>query len=510
LELLHDVLTSVAARHPDRVALKSERAALSFADLVDRVDAMAGALADLGIGHGDRVAILAPNGPDYLVYHYASGALGAILLVLNTRHALPEWIHILRDAEAAALVLHADFADRLEPLRKACPTIRFVVGIERVVGAEYETNALAAAALPRPDGARVHPSDPALLIYTSGTTGRPKGALQTHRGSVTIDELTARHFAATEHDVYLAFMPYFHQAGLIRSRAVASRGGRSVYAGEKLDPERLVGTLREDGITITMLVPPYDTRLAEITERDGVGLGDLRLIVGAGGGGRGHAARMQAFCERFGCDYLGVYGQTEVTGPATIVTGPEYFADPSTCGRALEGLDLEIWDEGGRPLPHGEIGEIMIRGATCIPGYWRNEEATKALYTGEWLHTGDLARLDARGFVHFVDRKKELIKTGGENVYPREVEDVVRLHPDVSDVAVLGLPDPDGWGERVAAAIVPRTDEMPGLQDIRAHCRDRLAGYKIPKVVVRVEEIPRNMTGKPLKRILRERFEAAR
>jgi fatty-acyl-CoA synthase len=508
--LLHETLGRAAESHPSRIATQSGGESKTFADLVERFERVAGALAELGVRHGDRVAILAPNGPDYLVYHYATASLGAILLVLNTRHAMPEWHHALAHAEASVLVLHSDFASHLDVLCADCTSIRMVLGIGQVEGAQHTTDELAENAWTRPRAGRVQETDPALLIYTSGTTGKPKGALQTHRGSVTIDELTARSFDATPDDIYLAFMPYFHQAGLIRSRAVATRGGRSLYAEGKLDPERLVEVLRRDGVTITMLVPPFDTRLAELAARDGLGFSALRLIVGPGGAGRRHAMRMQSFCEDFGCEYLGVYGQTEVTGPATVVTGPEYFADPTTCGRALDGLDLEIWGESKsvahRRLPPNEIGEIMIRGATCVPGYWRNEAATRALYTDGWLHTGDLATLDEGGFVHFVDRKKELIKTGGENVYPREVEDVLRQHPSVADVAVFGLADSGGWGERVAAAVVPRRECAPTLDELRAFCRGRLAGYKIPKSLARVDVIPRNLTGKPLKRVLREAF----
>ena len=168
-----------------------------------------------------------------------------------------------------------------------------------------------------------------------------------------------------------------------------------------------------------------------------------------------------------------------------------------------------------RPVPgrgeNGEIGDIMIAGPTTIPGYWRNDAATTALYTGKWLHTGDLAYVDAEGFVHFVDRKKELIKTGGENVYPREVEDVLRQFPGIVDVAVFGVSDSGGWGERVVAAVVHRSEKSPSLEEIRAFCREKIAGYKIPKALMPIDAVPRNMTGKPLKRVLRERFiESAR
>jgi fatty-acyl-CoA synthase len=204
---------------------------------------------------------------------------------------------------------------------------------------------------------------------------------------------------------------------------------------------------------------------------------------------------------------MGIYGQTEVTGPATSISGEDYFAKPHSCGRPMRGIELQIWDEIKRPVPAGTVGEIMIRSKTCIPGYWNNDAANRSLYTGEWLHTGDLARIDDMGFVYFVDRKKELIKTGGENVYPREVEDALRSHPAIAELAVIGLPDPAGWGEKVTVVVILNAGYALSLDDIKARCRNRIAGYKIPKALKIVDQIPRNHTGKIMKLALKEQLE---
>ena len=346
-------------------------------------------------------------------------------------------------------------------------------------------------------------TDPVLLIYTSGTTGRPKGAFQTHQGSTMIDGLTADALDLNAEDVYFAVMPYFHQAGLIRSRATFLRGGLNLIPG-RVDLGNLASMIDEKSVSVTMLVPPMDKLLIDEAERKGLRLESLRMIVGGGGMGPEHAKSIQAFCRVFDCHYVGVYGQTEATGPVTVVRDDEYFLNPYTCGRPMSGIDIRIWDDGKSDLATGEVGEIMIRGLNTSPGYWRNEAADAELYTGPWLHTGDLGRLDEDGFLYIVGRKKELIKSGGENVYPREVEDVLVNHEAVADLTVIGLPDPDGWGEKVTAVIVPRENMQVSLEEVRGFCRDKIAGYKIPKEIIVVKTIPRNATGKVKKVELKE------
>ena len=441
------------------------------------------------------------------MYHYAAAKIGAILLVLNTRHTGEELIWALNDAEASALIISESHQALLEALTERCDSIRFTIGIGSVQKATYSTNEMADARRPSADEPGLSDTDPILLIYTSGTTGRPKGALQTHAGSVMIDRITAEALEIRPNDVYLAFMPYFHQAGLIRTRATINNGGTNLIAG-KIDPEILVSTIVKKQVSITMLVPPYDTLLTEIADREKLTFPALRYIIGAGGAGPVHAERMRTFCERFDCRYMGIYGQTEVTGPATAITGEDYFSKPYSCGKPMKEIDLQIWDEMMKPAPAGTVGEIMIRSITCIPGYWNNDEANQSLYTGEWLHTGDLARIDEDGFVYFVDRKKELIKTGGENVYPREVEDVLRMHPTIADLAVIGLADPGGWGEQVIAVVVLKEGYALSLDEVKTHCRNKIAGYKIPKELKIVDVIPRNHTGKIKKLALEEQLKA--
>lgn len=505
--LIQDELENAVKQFGSRTAFDSLDRTVTFDQLWERISFLAGALHNLGIRKGDRLAILSVNCSDYIVYHYATAQIGAILLVLNMRHTVEELSWAVNDAEARILIVNELFADRLEPLRQNCPCLELSIGIGAVESADHSTDDLVEQRRNIQSTPHLSEKDPVLLIYTSGTTGRPKGALQTQEGSVMIDRLTADALETSPDDVYLAFMPYFHQAGLIRTRATMINGGVNLVAG-KMDPESLVSYIVDKKVSITMLIPPYDTLLTEIADRDQLTFPSLRFIIGAGGAGKLHADRMMAFCRRFNCRYMGVYGQTEVTGPATIITDDDYFTHPDSCGKSMKGIDLQIWDESNQPLPAGEIGEIMIRSGTCIPEYWKNDAASQTLYTGEWLHTGDLARVDEDGFVYFIDRIKELIKTGGENVYPREVENVLRSHPAIADLTVIGLPDEGGWGEKVTLVAVLREGQSLKLDDVRAACRDKIAGYKIPKELRVVDTIPRNHTGKIQKLLLKEQFAA--
>jgi acyl-CoA synthetase (AMP-forming)/AMP-acid ligase II len=209
-------------------------------------------------------------------------------------------------------------------------------------------------------------------------------------------------------------------------------------------------------------------------------------------------------CKSLECDFMGIWGQTECTGPVTVVKGDVAFANPYTCGKPMRGIELQIWNDENQPRPTGEIGEIMVR-SSMTARYWNNPEANAALYSADWLHTGDLGRLDEEGYLYFVDRKKDLIKTGGENVYPQEVEAILGQHPSIVEVAVIGLPDPT-WGQAVTAVIVPSDGADVSLDDVKELCQGKIAGYKIPKAIELIDKIPRNETGKVIKRELRERF----
>lgn len=509
MELLHTVLKQAVSTYPDRIAFENMEEEISFSRLFHRIECLAGALVDFGIKKGDRVSMLAENSMDYICYHYATAMIGAILHVINTRLSEQEMIWMVNDAESTIMVVDESHAWRWPQFAAHCPSLRLLIGIGEVPGATYKTSELVGSGVPIQDPPVVFPKDPALLIYTSGTTGRPKGALQTHEGSITQDTLMAEALETSPEDIYLAFMPYFHQAGLIRTRATLIRGGKNVTLGRKLDIMKVAHVIAEKRISLAMVPPPVDSLIIETRDREKLDLSCLRMIVGGGGQGSAVTEKMKRFCEKLNCRFMGVYGMTECTGTVTFVMGEDAFGNPETCGKPFRGIEVEIWSEDNRSLPPGEIGEVMVRGRTTVPGYWKNEQATQELYTGDWLHTGDLGRFDEKGFLYIVDRKKDMIKTGAENVYSKEVEDVLWTHPSIADVAVIGLrdPNPGGWGEIVTAVIVAKAGAVElTVDELKAFCKGKIAGYKAPKMVRNVREIPRNAIGKVMKVDLRRQF----
>lgn len=505
-QLLHHELEFAAQEWGERTALITPGAEISFQELEARASALAGALGSLGLARGDRLAILGHNSADYMTWHYAAAKAGVIFHVLNTRLAKGELTWMIDNAQSAAIIADADFAGLARELCVDCASLRLTIGMEGEAGLDHATDALVDLnhSFLKPD---IDPDDAALMIYTSGTTGRPKGALQSHGGSLAADQLTLEAAEITADDRYLALMPFFHQAGLIRTRATLLAGGRAVIPG-KVEAGATADAIVEHAITFTMIASPQqNAAIREKIRADGVeGFKSLRMILGGGGVGARATETIRVMCEALSCTYFGVYGQTETTGPAVTIKGDDVFERPTSCGKPLPGVDIAIWNDALEAQPPEIIGEIVVRGPITAR-YWQNDEANAALYEGDWIHTGDLGYLDADGFLYFKGRLKELVKTGAENVYPREVEAVLEQHPGIADVAIFGLPDKD-WGEVVCAAIVGRGEEVPGLDELREFCRDKIGGYKIPKRMIVVDAIPRNHTGKILRAPLVERAAA--
>jgi len=501
--LLQHELEDAALQYGDNIALISPNLQLSYNQVNKRATALAASLQQLGLSPGDRLAILGHNSIDYICWHYGAAKAGVIFHVLNTRLALGELSWMIDNAQSSALIVDPHFVDLARQLQQCCPSLNTLIGMSGELGLDYNSEQLAQnqQALTAPT---IEPTAAALMIYTSGTTGRPKGALQSHAGSVLADQLTRDAVAISDKDRYLALMPFFHQAGLIRSRATLLAGGSCIILG-KVDAAAAADAIVEHHITFTMLASAQHSSAIrdKLAATGPASFTALRMILGGGGGGHRAVDSMGYLCKALGCDYFGVYGQTESTGPAVFITGSDVFQRPTSCGRAFPGIDVAIWDGDGQPLSQGQQGQIVIRGGITAR-YWRNETANSALYCGQWILTGDIGCLDEEGFLYFKGRIKELIKTGAENVYPREVEAVLEQHPAVADVAVFGLPDSQ-WGERVCVAVVSRGHDAVTLAQLRDYCRDKIGGYKIPKQLLLTDTIPRNHTGKILRHALIER-----
>jgi acyl-CoA synthetase (AMP-forming)/AMP-acid ligase II len=494
------LLARVAAVHGARPALEGPQGTVTFAELADRVFRLAAGLRRLGLQPGDRVLDLQPNQNTYVETELACCAAGVVRVALNHRLHDSDWARIADDCGARALVYDARYAQRTEALRAGLDP---VVVIGDGPGTPYHSLL---------DGPRYADGsgDPDALVslnYTSGSTGRPKGVRRTHR----VRDASRRAMLAAvlgpvaPSDVYLHAGPITHTSGLFTLPFLDAGAKQLILPA--FEAGAVVEAVRERGATHTALVPTMVARLLALDGATDGAEGELKglKMLGYAGAPMPPGQIRQAY-ERLTPNLVQYYGLVEAIPPVTVLTAADHAAGLdgtrpdllTAAGRAAGDVELSIVDEDGRLLPSGEVGEVVTRGPHVMPGYWAGEAGTKALRAG-WLHTGDLGRMSDDGVLWLVDRKGDMIITGGYNVYPREVEDAIAAVPGVREVAVVGLPD-DEWGQRIVAlytgAATPDT--------VDTHCRAMLASYKKPKEIRRVDAFPLNATGKIAKNRLRE------
>ena len=506
--LLGDIVRLNAAKTPDRVAVidaKTERQ-LTFGTLNERMNRLANALSELA-RPGDRIGILAENIPEFVEAYYGVPDAGMALTFLNYRLNPKEWAWILNNAEAQVLIVQDKFLDQIRPQLDNMPTVQHVVVIDGVGEGGFTdyNDFVSSGAATRPEVV-ADEDDTAWLIYTSGTTGFPKGAMLTHRNLVVAAlESVIEYLPVPDERALIAF-PLCHVAGYAVTVNLL-RGGMVVMM-PAFEPELWMQIVERYGITGTTMAPTMMNMLLQHPKIDEYNLDSLTGI------GYGAAAMpvevLKAAIDRFGPIVYSGFGMTELGGnvlthPKEVhvraVEGDEYLL--AACGKPMCLAEVIVANENLDECPPGEVGEILVRGDQVLKGYFRNEEGTEAAFAGGWFHTGDMAKRDEEGFFYIVDRMKDMILTGGENVYSREVEEAIYAHPAVSEAAVVGLPDPT-WGESVTAIVVLRNGMTATEDEIIATCRDRLAGFKKPRRVVFADEIPKNVSGKILKRELRE------
>lgn len=469
-----------------------------FRELQERVLRLCEALRAGGVSAGDRVGILSRNRIEY-VEAYGVSSAGMIALPLNWRLSPRELRIVLKDAEPAALLVDAEFAPVVAQMRDELPFVRHVIGFDD----DYE--ALLAAAKPAEPSIAVSPEDTACLLYTSGTTGAPKGAELTHRGLLLNCEGAMREmFDFSEQDVTLAPMPFFHVGGMWYHLFPSFAAGCTTVILPQFDPQSVLGLMARHRVTNTHLVPTMIHAVLEQQNLKDFDLSALRMMFYAASTMPLEILRRAT--ETFACDFAQGYGSTEA-GAVTCLTPDDHKRARSgreqlllSCGRALGNVDIRLAPDNAQD---NDVGEILVRSPMTMARYWRNPAATAAVLNDGWLRTGDLGRMDEEGYLYILDRKSDMIVTGGENVYPREVEDVLLQDPDVAEVAVFDLPDPR-WVQRVVAAVVPRGKAAPDM--ILSRARARLAGYKCPKEIFITDALPKNAAGKVLRKTLRETY----
>jgi fatty-acyl-CoA synthase len=490
--VLSDLIERNAAFSPGKTALRFAGAALSYADFAARIAAAARALkSQLGVGRGDRVAVLAANHPDYLALLYACARLGALLLPLNWRLAVPEQVFILTDASVKALVVEQAFAAVLPPLAAALPDAR-IVGLDFAPSSGAALDALIAAASGDGSNPHIDLSSPLLVVYTSGTTGRPKGAVLRQEALVWNAAMSQHMHDLTAEDHVLTVLPMFHVGGLNIQTTPALQLGATVTLHPRFAPEAALQAIAGDRPTLIVLVPATIQAMIEHPAWDKTEFTSLRAVT------TGSTQVPQPLIDAFearGVPVLQVYGATE-TCPIAIYTriGGNRFRPGST---GLHGLMCEarVVDEDGSEVAPGTAGEVLVRGPNVFFEYWGNESATREALCEGWYHTGDIGTRDADGYFVIHDRKKNVIISGGENVYPAEIERVLTDHPLVAEAAVIGRPD-SKWQEAPVAFVVCRPGETIEGEALKRHVAAHLARFKVPRDVIFVETLPRNALGK--------------
>jgi len=491
--MLHTYSLERAARYfPDRPALARDGSRSTFRELHARVGGLASTLAQIGFKSGDRLAFLLPNGPEYIELLYACHWLGVIAVPLNARLATAELDHILLDAAPHGLIRHSSLP---------APT----AGIPWQVVVDKEPIAAAADAPPDP----VHdPRAIAALLYTSGTTGRPKGVAITHAALLANVHHLNYWIRDWADGVHLHAAPIFHIIDypfLIAAPAL----GLCQAAIPKFTASGFCETVEREGVTHTVLVPTMINLLTQSPEVAKANLQSLRVMAY---GGSPMAPDLVRRTRRLlpGVKMVQGYGLSE-SGFLTGLQDHEHTeARLASCGRACPGVDVRVEDESGREVEVGRSGEIVARGANVMGGYWNHPDENAAAFRNGRFRTGDVGYQDAEGFFFILDRLKDMIVTGGENVYSGEVETVLYTHPGVREASVFGIPDPN-WGELVTACVVPKPGVSLTADALVAHCRRSLANYKVPRRFEFSEtELPKSGTGKILKRLLRERFSPVR
>ena len=499
----YEILSAASRRWPQRTALLGDWGVMSFADLEARAARVAAGLVRLGVKPGDRVGYMMNNAPEVVVAYFAILRIGAVAVAINVMLRPAELAYLLGDSGAVALVCEASVVDAVVKARGEAADLRAVVALDAPAAAgTLPFSALEAGEQPAPPVADRDPDDVAMIMYTSGTTGAPKGVMMTHAwldfttlGWVCVYKLSGE-------DRFFVGSPFFYAIGSIMDVLAPFRVGASAVLLDRFRPRAALDAITRYRPTATVLVPTAAAMLLNEYDPARDDVSSMSIFFTAGSPvPPGVRERLRS---TFGWELREIYGLTEAHMVAVGARG----LPPREGMLGVPGgnLVVRVVDDADRELPRGEVGEIVCRGETVTAGYWRKPEATAESYRGGWFHTGDLGIMDADGYLKIVDRKKEMIISGGANIYPAEVDRVLNQHPALAAATLVGLPDPT-YGERACAVVVRRPGASVTADEVIAFCRERLAAYKCPRVVVFVPELPLTASGKVARRQLRTLIE---
>ncbi|HEY2068621.1 MAG TPA: long-chain-fatty-acid--CoA ligase [Rhizomicrobium sp.] len=507
LKSVADIPRVQAADRPDAIALDFNDRTTNYAQLDERTSRVAQGLIAGGAAPGARTGYLGKNTDRYFEVLLGAFKARAVIVGVNWRLAPPEIAYVLNDAGCESLFVGKEFYAIVEKILPDCPKLKTIIAMDGGHASWPDYEAWRNAQVNTDPMLPVGPDDDVIQLYTSGTTGHPKGVQLTNANYFAVFEcLGSMPIGNYEpDDVVLIAMPFFHVAGVNIGLLSLAQGAHGVVLGN-IDPAEILRLIRDKRITYAFLVPAVILFLLQHPDRAKTDFSSLKNVsYGASPISDDVLLRAQ---QTFGCSFLQVYGLTETTGGGTFLVPEDH--DPArgklrSCGKPAPGHDIRIVDDQDRSLPAGEVGEIVIRSANVMKGYWNQAAATRSAIRENWFHTGDAGFFDEDGYLYIHDRVKDMIVSGGENIYPAEVENALFGHPGIADAAVIGVPD-DKWGEAVKAIVVRKEGFSPEPADIIAWARERIAGYKLPKSVDFADAIPRNPSGKVLRRELRKPY----
>jgi acyl-CoA synthetase (AMP-forming)/AMP-acid ligase II len=504
-------LTAAGEHYSERPAFICGNQTTTYSQANVRTDRLAAALKRLGLVRGERVGVLMWNCPAMLESFFATWKAGGCIVPLNPRFLANEVVYQLRDSRMASVVFGEEFREMMNQVREQAPSLKHLISLgQPLMGQLGFEDLIAREDASEKFGKDISDDDLAWLFYTSGTTGRPKAAMLTH-GNLSFMALgaVADLMRIEPEDVGLHAAPLTHASGFLSLAMVLKGSAQVILQTHRFSPETFCAAVAKHRVTTTWLVPTQVNLLLRYPDLESWDLASLKWIVY--GGAPMHVALLKEAVTRIGRVFVQLYGLGESPMTATYMRAQEHVLVGAeakrlaSCGHARSGIEIRILANDGQEMPREEVGEICLRGQSVMKGYWERPEATSATIQGGWLHTGDLGYLDENGYLYIVDRTKDVIISGGANIYPREIEEVLMRHPAIAEVCVFGIPD-DLWGEAVKAAVVLKPGAISSAEEIIQFAGEHMAGYKKPKSVDFLIELPKSAVGKILKRGLRDSY----
>jgi len=509
--LLGELVACNARKFPDREAVIYGDTRLTYREFNARINRLAHALMDMGIRKGEKVAILLFNCNQYLEAYFALAKIGAIAVPLNFRLHPEELAYITTNADAVAFILGETFVDTIRGIQKDLPQVRQYISVtEKPVEGMFHFESLLQKYPEDEPLVLVEEDDPAFIMYTAGTTGRPKGAVLTHKGEVLIWTLASLE-VSREPDIgdmsvwrACAAPPVFHLASFGMCLANLLFGGTVILPAQVFNPVEIMQLLEREKCDSVLLIPAMANFLLQMPDLDKYDTSSLKAWFS--GAAVLPTELRNRFTEAFPqVKIFDCFGQTETNALVSMLRPSDAERKVASVGRAIPFVEIRVVDDQDRDVPVGEVGEAIYRGPTIMREYYNSPEATAAAFRNGWFHSGDAVRRDEEGFIYVVDRKTDMIISGGENIYPAEVEEVLYKHPKILEAAVIGVHD-EQWGESVKAIVVTKPGETLTEEEVIEFCKDRLASYKKPRSVDFIDALPRNPAMKVLKTVLREKY----